>query len=83
VVPGLAKIIVDEFQAEAAHQRTLAVTEARQARLGIMLGFCAVLGVLVVAALAIITGNTLTGGILAGVDVVALASAFIVGSARR
>jgi len=83
VVPGLAEKIVAEFQQEAAHQRSIAVAEVRQARMGLVLGFAAVMGVLAVAVVAILTGSAVTGGVLVAIDVVALASAFVLGSRRR
>jgi uncharacterized membrane protein len=87
VLPGVAERIVAMAERQAKHrqdiEQTIVEGGSRRASTGMWLGFVITILFLLVSAGLILAGHTVEGTILGSVDLVALATVFVVGRAEQ
>jgi len=87
VLPGAAERILKMAEEQSAHRRSLESkvieSDVRNSRRGSWFGFIIGMTGILVGALLIYLGLPVTGSILGGTAIVALASAFIYGTSQR
>ncbi|HAG0017976.1 TPA: DUF2335 domain-containing protein [Salmonella enterica] len=79
IIPGLANRLVELTEKEQAHRHRTESDSIKIATRGQVMAFCVVLIVIVTAILFGLHGNTVLAGILVGIDLAALVTAFIAG----
>jgi uncharacterized membrane protein len=83
VVPGAAERILVMAEQQARHRRNLERTVveggSRRANLGLWLGFILSIVVLALSAALIVNGYELAGTVIGSIDLVSLATVFVVG----
>ncbi|EFP0252342.1 DUF2335 domain-containing protein [Salmonella enterica] len=79
VIPGLANRLVELTEKEQSHRHNIESDNVEISRRGQIMSFVVVLIIIFAAILFGLNGNTVLAGILVGIDLAALVTAFIAG----
>ena len=80
VVPGAGARILTMAEQRAAHKNHLEIESAKRASRGLIAGTTVALAALAVALVAILSGEPIIGGVIAGADLVALVGVYVYGT---
>lgn len=87
ILPGTAERLLTSFETQGEHRRRMEEkalgSQTGDSRLGLWLGFFLALTMIVGSALMVLNGYEVSGGILGGTTITALAGTFVYGSRQK